>query len=133
MQTTIYIQSFDVVTTKIYDALLGGTKANNVNGNQPISSLIEGTNASSKVKNVVNNNNESGFYGKGSSEVKVIGGLNFTFDFKGGAENLSPAQKEELLKMFADKFNSTDMQQFMINATTPNNPTKANYGARVGN
>jgi hypothetical protein len=120
-------------TTKIYDALLGGTKANNVNGNQPISSLIEGTNASSKVKNVVNNNNESGFYGKGSSEVKVIGGLNFTFDFKGGAENLSPAQKEELLKMFADKFNSTDMQQFMINATTPNNPTKANYGARVGN
>ena len=119
-------------TTKIYDALLGGAKVDKVNGNRPISTLIEGTNASSKVKDVVSNNNESGFYGKGSSEVKVVGGLNFTFDFKGGAENLSPAQKEEFTKMFMDKFNSTDMQQFMINATTPNNPTKANYGARVG-
>ena len=116
------------------DQMLGKDKTqttkNAGNGNRPISSLIEGTNASSKVKSVVGSN--GGPFGGGSSEVKVVGGLNFTFDFKGGAENLSPAQKEEFTKMFMDKFNSTDVQQYITNVTTPNNPTKANYGARVG-
>ena len=115
------------------DQMLGETQTtkNTGDGNRPISSLIEGTNASSKVRDVVSNNGGP-FGSKGSSEVKVVGGLNFTVDFKGGAENLSPAQKEEFLKMFTDKFNSTDVQQYMINATTPNDPTKANYGARIG-
>ena len=118
-------------TTKIYDALLGGAKANNVNSNQPISSLIEGTNASSKVKNVVSNNN-GGFYGGGNSKVNVDGGIKIDVNFNGGAENLTGAQKEEITKMFIEKMNSTDMKQYMIEVNTPNNPTKAPTGKTVG-
>jgi len=114
-------------TTKIYDALLGGAKANNVNGNQPISSLIEGTNASSKVKNVVSNNN-GGFYGGGNSKVNVDGGIKIDVNFNGVAADLTPSQKEEITKMFIEKMNSTDMKQFMIEVNTPNNPTKAPTG-----
>jgi hypothetical protein len=128
--------SIDRNARSFIDQMLGETKTqttkNTGDGNRPISSLIEGTNASSKVRDVVSSNNESGFYGKSSSEVKFGGTITHVVDFKGGAENLSPAQKEEFLKMFADKFNSTDIQQFMINATTPNDPLKPNYGARVG-
>jgi hypothetical protein len=119
-------------TTKIYDALLGGAKANNVNGNQPISSLIEGTNASSAVKNVVSNNN-SGFYGGSatSKKVNVDGGFKIDINFNGGAENLTSAQKEEITKMLIEKMNSTDMKQYMIEVNAPNNPTKAPTGKTV--
>ena len=120
-------------TTKIYDALLGGAKANNVNGNRPISSLIEGTNASSAVKNVVSNNN-SGFYGGSatSKKVNVDGGFKIDINFNGAAADLTPSQKEEITKMLIEKMNSTDMKQYMIEVNAPNNPTKANYGARAG-
>jgi hypothetical protein len=118
-------------TTKLYDALLGGAKVNNVNGNQPISSLIEGTNASSKVKNVVSNNS-GGFYGGGNSKVNVDGGIKIDVNFNGGAENLTSAQKEEITKMLIEKMNSTDMKQYMIEVNTPNNPTKAPTGKTIG-
>ena len=119
-------------TTKIYDALLGGAKADKVKGNQPISSLIEGTNASSKVKNVVSNNSGGGFYGGGNSKVNVDGGIKIDVNFNGGAENLTSAQKEEITKMLIEKMNSTDMKQYMIEVNTPNNPTKAPTGKTIG-
>jgi hypothetical protein len=115
---------------KLYDTLLGGAKVDKIKGNQPISSLIEGTNASSKVKNVVSNNGS--FYGGGSSKVNVDGGIKIDVNFGGGAENLTSAQKEEITKMLIEKMNSTDMKQYMIEVTTPNNPTKAPTGKVIG-
>lgn len=117
------------------DQLLGETKTqttkNTGDGNRPISSLIEGTNASSKVRDVVSSNGGP-FGSKSSSEVKVGGSFNITVDFKGGAENLSSSQKEEITKMLVEKWNSTETKEYIINVSTPNDPLKPNYGARVG-
>jgi len=115
---------------KVYDALLGGAKVDKVKGNQPISSLIEGTNASSKVKSAVSNN--GGFYGGGNSKVNVDGGFKIDINFNGEAANLTNAQKEEITKMLIEKMNSTDMKQYMIEVSTPNNPTKAPTGKTIG-
>ena len=117
------------------DQMLGETKTqttrNTGDGNRPISSLIEGTNASSKVRDVVSSNN--GGFGGGSSDVKVGGSFNITVDFKGGAENLSSSQKEEITKMLVEKWNSTETKEYIINVSTPQGPFKSNYVPRVGN
>lgn len=116
------------------DQMLGKDKTQTTknvgNGNRPISSLIEGTNSSSKVKSVVGSN--GGPFGGSSSEVKVGGAFNITVDFKGGAENLSSSQKEEITKMLVEKWNSTETKEYIVEVSTPNNPLKPNYGARVG-
>jgi len=114
---------------KVYDTLLGGAKVDKIKGNQPVSSLIEGNNASSKVRNVVNN---GGFYGGGSTKVNVDGGFKIDINFNGAAVDLTPSQKEEITKMLIEKLNSTDMKQFMIEVNTPNNPTKAPTGKTIG-
>ena len=99
------------------DQMLGETKTqttrNTGDGNRPISSLIEGTNASSKVRDG--------------------GSFNITVDFKGGAENLSSSQKEEITKMLVEKWNSTETKEYIINVSTPQGPFKSNYVPRVGN
>ena len=104
----------------------GQTTKNTTNGNNPISSLIEGTNASSKVRNVVSGNN--GGFGSSNSKVNIDGGIKIDVNFNGVAADLTPSQKEEITKMFIEKMNSTDMKQFMIEVNTPNNPTKAPTG-----
>ena len=106
------------------------TTKNAGDGNRPISSLIEGTNSSSKVKNVVSGNNNP--FGGGNSKVNVDGGIKIDVNFNGGAENLTSAQKEEITKMLIEKMNSTDMKQYMIEVNTPNNPTKAPTGKTIG-
>ena len=116
------------------DQMLGETKnqttKNTGDGNRPISSLIEGTNASSKVRDVVSSN--GGPFGGGSkSQVDFGGGIKIDVNFNGGAENLTNAQKEEITKMLIEKMNSTDMKQYMIEVNTPNNPTKAPTGKTV--
>jgi len=117
------------------DQMLGENKnqttKNTGNGNRPISSLIEGTNASSKVRDVVSSNNAG--FGGGSSDVKVGGSFTITVDFKGGAENLSPAQKEEITKMLVEKWNSNDTREYIVEVSRPYSPIKANYVPRVGN
>jgi hypothetical protein len=116
------------------DQMLGKDKTqttkNAGDGNRPISSLIEGTNSSSKVKNVVSGNNNP--FGGGNSKVNVDGGIKIDVNFNGGAENLTSAQKEEITKMLIEKMNSTDMKQYMIEVNTPNNPTKAPTGKTIG-
>jgi hypothetical protein len=116
------------------DQMLGETKTqttkNTGDGNRPISSLIEGTNASSKVKDVVSNNGGP-FGGAKKSQVDFGGGIKIDVNFNGGAENLTNAQKEEITKMLIEKMNSTDMKQYMIEVNTPNNPTKAPTGKTV--
>jgi hypothetical protein len=116
------------------DQMLGETKTqttkNTGDGNRPISSLIEGTNASSKVRDVVSSN--GGPFGGGSkTQVDFGGGIKIDVNFNGGAENLTSAQKEEITKMLIEKMNSTDMKQYMIEVNTPNNPTKAPTGKTV--
>ena len=127
--------AIDINARSFIDQMLGETKTqttrNTGDGNRPISSLIEGTNASSKVRDVVSSNN--GGFGGGSSDVKVGGSFNITVDFKGGAENLSSSQKEEITKMLVEKWNSTETKEYIINVSTPNGPFKSNYVPRVGN
>ena len=117
------------------DQMLGESKPqttrNDGNGNRPISTLIEGTNASSKVKGVVSSNN--GGFGGGSSDVKVGGSFNITVDFKGGAENLSPSQKEEITKMLVEKWNSNDTREYIVEVSRPQIPFKNNFVPRSGN
>jgi hypothetical protein len=116
------------------DQMLGETKTqttrNTGDGNKPISSLIEGTNATSKVKDVVSSNGGP-FGGGNKSQVDFGGGIKIDVNFNGGAENLTSAQKEEITKMLIEKMNSTDMKQYMIEVNTPNNPTKAPTGKTV--
>lgn len=102
------------------------TPSSNTNGNRPISSLIEGTNASSRVKQTVESNNVFG--GSTNRNVNVDGGIKIDVNFNGAAADLSPSQKEQITKMFIERMNSTDMKQFMIEVNTPNNPTKAPTG-----
>ena len=110
---------------KVYDTLLGGAKVDKVNGNRPISTLIEGTNASSKVKDVVSNNN-SGFYGGGKQSITHDGNVTFNFNFTGdGAKNLSPTQMEQVTKEITNTLRSTDFLQASYNNANPGNPTKA--------
>ena len=126
--------SIDRNAKAFIDQILGDSKPTTKNagdGNKPISSLIEGTNASSKVKSVVSNN--GGAFGGGSnSKVNIDGGIKIDVNFNGGAENLTSAQKEEITKMLIEKMNSTDMKQYMIEVNTPNNPTKAPTGKTIG-
>ena len=126
--------SIDKNAKAFIDQMLGDNKTqttkNAGNANKPISSLIEGTNASSKVKNVVSGDNNP--FGGSSSKVNVDGGIKIDVNFNGGAENLTSAQKEEITKMFIEKMNSTDMKQYMIEVNTPNNPTKAPTGKTIG-
>jgi len=128
--------AIDINARSFIDQMLGETKTqttrNTGDGNRPISSLIEGTNASSKVRDVVSSNGGP-FGSKSSSEVKVGGSFNITVDFKGGAENLSSSQKEEITKMLVEKWNSTETKEYIINVSTPNGPFKSNYIPRVGN
>ncbi len=117
------------------DQMLGGDKTqktkNDGNRNRPISTLIEGTNASSKVKGVVSSNN--GGFGGGSSDVKVGGSFTITVDFKGGAENLSSSQKEEITKMLVEKWNSNDTREYIVEVSRPQSPFKNNFVPRAGN
>jgi hypothetical protein len=110
---------------KIYDTLLGGAKVDKVKGNQPISSLIEGSNASSKVKNVVSNN-EGGFYGGGKQSITHDGNVTLNLNFTGdGAKNLTTAQMEQVTKAITNTLRSTDFLQASYNNANPGNPTKA--------
>jgi hypothetical protein len=98
--------------------------------NRPISSLIEGTNTSSKVKTMASSNNIYG--GDNKSKVNFDGGIKIDVNFNGAASDLSSSQKEQITKMFIDKMNTTDMKQYIIEVTKPNNVTKAPAGKVYG-
>ena len=117
---------------KVYDTLLGGAKVDKVNGNRPISTLIEGTNASSKVKDVVSNNN-SGFYGGGKQSITHDGNVTFNFNFTGdGAKNLSPTQMEQVTKEITNTLRSTNFLQASYNNANPGSPIKASKNNMIG-
>ena len=117
---------------KVYDTLLGGAKVDKVNGNRPISTLIEGTNASSKVKDVVSNNN-SGFYGGGKQSITHDGNVTFNFNFTGdGAKNLSPTQMEQVTKEITNTLRSTNFLQASYNNANPGSPIKVPKNNMIG-
>jgi hypothetical protein len=123
--------SIDQSAKEFLDKMLGEAKSGKITGtdkgNMPVSSLIEG-NKASQVKQYTS---QGGAFGKSSSNVKVDGGFTITVDFKGGAENLTATQKEEITKMMINKFNETETKQFISEVSRPNDPTKAPTGKTV--
>ena len=116
---------------KVYDTLLGGAKVDKVNGNRPISTLIEGTNASSKVKGVVSSN--GGPFGGGKQSITHDGNVTFNFNFTGdGAKNLSPTQMEQVTKEITNTLRSTNFLQASYNNANPGSPIKVPKNNMIG-
>ena len=124
----------DEMARGFLDKMLGGVKSEQVkgvkDGNKPISSLIEGNRSIQTQKNMAKNNPYAA--GGRSSEVKVDGGFKIDVNFTGSASELSPTQKEQVIKMLIEKMNSAEMQQYMISVTGKDNPTKAPKGKTLG-
>jgi hypothetical protein len=117
---------------KVYDTLLGGTKVNNIQGNQPGRSLIEG-NRTTAIKETVSNS-ESLI--NQSSRLTVDGKADFNINIKQDPqESLTAKHKEEVSKIVLDVITSTIGQQYFVSLNSPNNPIKAPIGktlARIG-
>ena len=58
------------------------------------------------------------------SKVKVDGGFKIDINFTGLSGDLTASQKEQITKVIIDKMNTTEMKQYMINVTTPDNLIK---------
>ena len=117
------------------DQMLGETKTqttkNDGNGNRPISTLIEGTNASSKVKGVVSSN--GGPFGGGKQSITHDGNVTFNFNFTGdGAKNLSPTQMEQVTKEITNTLRSTNFLQASYNNANPGSPIKVPKNNMIG-
>lgn len=95
-------------------------KQQQVVGNQPISSLIEG-----RQTQVRDASAAATAQGSQKSQVELAGGIKIDINFGGNATELTAAQKEQITKMFTDKMNSLDMKQYMYGTTVKQNPTKS--------
>jgi hypothetical protein len=119
---------------KVYDTLLGGAKVNNIQGNQPGKSLIEG-NRTTAIKETVSN---SGSLINQSSRLTVDGKADFNINInikQDPQESLTAKHKEEVSKIFLDGITSTIGQQYFVSLNSKDNPTKAPTGktlARIG-
>jgi hypothetical protein len=109
-----------------YDKLLGQPTGKKADGGRPISTLIEG-NRSQQVQNEVKQIAAQGGVG-GKTQVDFGGGIKIDVNFSNLPSDLSPQQREQFTKMFIDKFNSVDVQQYITNVKTQGNPTKAPVG-----
>ena len=110
-----------------YDYMLGKIEPNataqQAKGNAPVSSLIEGSRAQ-QIRDEVRTIS-SGQGGNQKSQVEMMGGIKIDFNFNGASADLTPAQKEQVIKTFTDQMNTLGMKQFMIGTTTQQNPTKS--------
>jgi hypothetical protein len=119
---------------KVYDTLLGGAKVNNIQGNQPGRSLIDG-NRTTAIKETVSN---SGSLINQSSRLNVDGKADFNINInikQDPQESLTAKHKEEVSKIFLDAITSTIGQQYFVSLNSKDNPTKAPTGktlARIG-
>jgi hypothetical protein len=117
---------------KVYDTLLGGAKVNNIQGNQPGKSLIEG-NRTTAIKETVSN---SGSLINQSSKITFDGKTDINVNIKQDPqESLTAKHKEEVSKIFLDAITSTIGQQYFVSLNSKDNPTKAPTGktlARIG-
>ena len=117
---------------KVYDTLLGGAKVNNIQGNQPGRSLIDG-NRTTAIKETVSN---SGSLINQSSKITFDGKTDINVNIKQDPqESLTAKHKEEVSKIFLDAITSTIGQQYFVSLNSKDNPTKAPTGktlARIG-
>jgi hypothetical protein len=137
-RTKLQKDGSDSSITKISEEFLGsmisGIKSGKVKGtdagNMPVSSLIEGTKSSSIATQKAMS--KAGASGGASSNVKVDGGFKIDINFTGLSGDLTPSQKEQITKVIVDKLNTTEVQQYMVSVTKPDNLTKAPTGKVLG-
>jgi hypothetical protein len=119
--------SIDRAAKEFLDSMIGSAKSGKIQGtdkgNMPVSSLIEGTNAS-KVKEAAS---QGGAFGSRNSKVNIDGGFKVEVVFP-PTNDFTQAQKESIGKAMTDWANSTSFQQHVVNITKPDNPTKAPTG-----
>lgn len=108
-----------------YDKILEKTGGIKQSKNAPVSSLIEG-NRTQQIQNEVKQIVTQG--GGGKTQVDFGGGIKVDVNFSNLPSDLSPQQREQIVKMFIEKFNSEDVKQYIINLNTTNNPTKSPVG-----
>lgn len=115
--------------SKIYDTLLNGAKVNNIQGNRPISTLIEGNRTTSVRETVsnggpsVNQSSKLTFDGKSAIDININ---------QSSQETLTAKHKEEVSKIVLDVITSTIGQQYFVNLNSTDNPTKAPTGKTLG-
>lgn len=109
-----------------YNKILGQPTGKKADGSRPISTLIEG-NRGQQMQNEVKQIAAQGGVG-GKTQVDFGGGIKIDVNFSNLPSDLSPQQREQFTKMFIDKFNSIDVQQYITNVQTQGNPTKAPVG-----
>lgn len=122
--------SIKQISGEFLDSMISGIKSGKVKGtetgNMPVSSLIEGTKSSSIATQKVMSKAIAS--GGASSNVKVDGGFKIDINFTGLSGDLTPSQKEQITKVIVDKLNTTEVQQYMVNVSRPDNPIKAATG-----
>jgi hypothetical protein len=107
-----------------YGKILDATGGKREEKSRPISSLIEGNRVQRMQLESMNNSQGQG----GSStktQVEIAGGMKVDFNFNGLSDDLSPAQKDKIVKIFDDRMNTTDMKQYIVSVNTTGNPTKS--------
>jgi hypothetical protein len=119
--------SIDKVSKEFLDSMLGNVKSGKIQGtdkgNMPVSSLIEGTNAS-KVKEVAS---QGGAFGGGTSKVNIDGGFKVEVVFP-TTNDFTQTQKETITKTFTDMVNTPQFQQHVVNLGKKDDVTKAPTG-----
>lgn len=107
-----------------YGKILDVTGGKREEKSRPISSLIEGNRAQRMQLESINNPQaQSGSSTK--TQVEIAGGMKVDFNFNGLSDDLSPAQKDKIVKIFDDRMNTTDMKQYIVSVNTTGNPTKS--------
>ena len=101
---------------RLYE-LLGGSKITNDPGSRPISSLIEGR----QTNQIQTATTGGGTSSTSSSKVNIDGGFQIDVNFKGDIGDLTPSQKQQIIKILTDKMNTTEFKEYIINQSTPNN------------
>jgi hypothetical protein len=106
--------------------LLESTGRGKKDKTKPISSLIEG-NRGEQIQNEVRGV-ASQSYNPGKTQIDVGGGIKVDVNFSNLPSDTSPQQRELITKAIIDAFNTTQVQDYMVNVTSKNNPTKAPTG-----
>jgi hypothetical protein len=113
---------------RVYDTLIGGAKVNNIQGNRPISSLIEGNRTTAIKENVSNSGSLVNQSSKNTFDGKIDINLNIKQDPQ---ETLTAKHKEEVSQIVVDVFHRTEIQQYMANVTSKDNRYKGSTVKRI--
>ena len=113
--------TYEQKLTDMLRGKIGETEASQqAAGNQPISSLLEGS--QNQMKEVEAASSASA--GSQRTQIELVGGIKMDITFNGDTAGFTPAMKEQMTKELNNKFNSMDYKEFIANVTTKQNPTK---------